>query len=68
MFKLGVFLNGPVEVQFALNWSLIARVATHCPDPQLPAMLCRGLNISDALLFAYLETCFLFDETIFRIG
>lgn len=51
MFKLGVFVNGPVEVQFALDWSLIARVATHSCDPQLPAILCRELSISDALVF-----------------
>lgn len=50
MFKLGVFLNGPDEVQFVLNWSLIVRVATHCPDPQLLAMMCRELSISDAVI------------------
>lgn len=55
MFKLGVFLNGPVEVQFALNWSLIARVATHSCDPWLPAMLCRELIISDALFFFHIQ-------------
>lgn len=56
VFKLGVFLNGPVEVQFALNWSLIVRAATHCPDPQLLAMLCRKLSSSDSLFSFIFKT------------
>lgn len=55
MFKLGVFLNGPIEVQFALIKLVSDCQSGHTLPTQLPAMLCRELSISDARFFFHIQ-------------